>query len=268
MTDKSRASLTEIEQHWSKSAKAPVDQDGLRPVARDPYLQDVVETAMERWLPANGTLFDIGSGDGYSTIRLSRSVAKTYGFDFIPDFVEAARQNAAREKADVSFNVGSVMDLAPVREQFGQADVVTTIRCLINLGTWDNQRRALDEIASVVKPGGLYLMSEGWAHGWEGLSKVRQELGLGSLYLVPHNLLLERKAFEEHVSANFEIIADGTLGLYLLLSRVLQPLYTAPEAPQHKHLINRVSALMTNHGIGDGLFREYDYAGVCVMRRK
>jgi SAM-dependent methyltransferase len=264
----SRASLAEIERFWSSAAQAPLDRDGLRPVARDEHLQDLVESAIENRLPKDATLFDFGSGDGLSTIRFSRSVARTFGFDYIPDFVRRATDNARRANASVTFEQANIMDLASVRERHGKADVVTTIRCLINLGSWDNQRKALDQIATVVKPGGLYLFSEGWEHGWAGLDQLRVRCGLTAMPLPPHNLLLERKAFDAFIVSNFEILDYIPLGIYLLLSRVLQPLYTAPEPPRHDHRINAVSAKLAQLGVGGDAFNDLDYAGVQVLRRR
>ena len=268
MTPKSHASLSEIQQFWHEAAQTALDRDGLRPVARDPFLQDLVESAMEKWLPHGGTLFDIGSGDGLSTIRFARSVGRTFGFDFIPNFVRRASDNARRQGVPITFEEASVMDLAPVRTRHGRADAVSTIRCLINLGSWDNQQRALDEIAATVKPGGLYMLSEGWKHGWAGLDKLRVRCGLMPMPLPPHNLLIDRGIFESYVASNFELVEYIPLGLYLLLSRVLHPLYTAPEPPRHEHRINEVSAMLSKLGIATDAFQELDYAGVQILRRR
>jgi len=267
MSQASHASLSEIEQFWQDAARTALDSRGLRAVAPDPFLQDLIETAMEKWLPTGGTLFDIGSGDGFSTIRFARSVTRTLGFDFIADFARRAHENARQEGVPITFEQANVMDLTEVRKRHGLADAVTTIRCLINLGSWDNQRRALDEIAATVRPGGLYMLSEGWAHGWAGLDELRVQCGLTPMPLPSHNLLIDRTAFDKHVAAQFELVKYVPLGLYLILSRVLQPLYTAPEPPRHKHRINEVSAILSKLGVGNEAFHELDYAGVQILRR-
>jgi SAM-dependent methyltransferase len=268
MSKESVASASEIAQYWQNASQIALDSDGLRPVARDPFLQDLVESAMEKWLPSGGTLFDIGSGDGLSTIRFSRSVGLTFGFDYIADFVRRAGDNARQSGVTIGFEQADVMNLTPVRKRHGQADAVTTIRCLINLASWDNQKRALDEIAGLVKPGGIYMLSEGWEHGWAGLDALRMRCGLTPMPLPPFNLLIDRNALEAHVAPKFEIVEYIPLGLYLLLSRVLQPLYTAPDPPRHKHRINEMSAKLNKLGVGADAFHELDYAGVHVLRRR
>ena len=60
----------------------------------------------------------------------------------------------------------------------GLFDSVTSIRCLINLSTAENQYRALGEIAACVRPGGLCLVSEGWADGMAGLNLLRRRAEL------------------------------------------------------------------------------------------
>src|SRR5262249_55411228 len=40
--------LSEIHDYWDRSSQVQIDSDGLRPTARDPYLQGCVEEVVER----------------------------------------------------------------------------------------------------------------------------------------------------------------------------------------------------------------------------
>jgi SAM-dependent methyltransferase len=263
------ATLPEIEQFWQTSARAEHDAEGLRPTARDPSLQDLVETACERWIEPHMRLFDIGCGDGHSTVRFARRAASAVGFDYITNFVEMARANGRRaECRNLTFDQANVLDLASVRERHGLADVVVTIRCLINLPEWNLQRQAVEEIAKTVKPGGLYLLSEGWLEGFDGLNTLRARAGLEPLNLVKYNSLMSRHAFEDFVTPLFEIAHYENLGFYLAMSRVLQPQVVKPEPPQHTHRINSAAAELLKNGVGRGEFLDADYAGVMVLRRR
>ncbi len=160
MSDKQ---LLKIKGHWEKMAQSPQDADGLRPTARDPYLQSVVETAMERHLTPGTRLLDLGCGDGLSTLRFLKTTGYAVGIDYVADFVKLARDHAAETGAqNIFFEPADVLHLEPVQDKFGVFDLVTSIRCLINLPDWDCQARALGQISRMVRPGGLYLVSEGW----------------------------------------------------------------------------------------------------------
>ncbi len=86
--------IEKIKEHWQNAARSPVDAGGLRPTARDPFLQDVIETAMERFLSPGAKLLDLGCGDGLSTLRFAKVVGQAWGVDYVADFVRMARVNA------------------------------------------------------------------------------------------------------------------------------------------------------------------------------
>ena len=266
-TNEKAKSLSEIRDYWESAAQVQTDRDGLRPTARDPYLQDVVESAIEKRLYRGAKLLDIGCGDGWSTVRFHRITGSTLGIDYIEEFVNSSRESAG-DVQGLMFEQADAMDLSGIRANYGNFDVVTSIRCLINLSSWINQVKAIAEIASCVRPGGLYLTSEGWDEGMIGLNLMRERVGLPSLNVVEYNVMISRNEFEEEVKKYFEIIDYISLGYYLFTSRVLQPVMVAPEEPRHDHPLNRAAAMIQSQAIGSGAFYECDYAGVYVLRRK
>jgi SAM-dependent methyltransferase len=261
------SSLARIRGYWEAAAEVVTDNDGLRPGARDPFLQQVVETAMERFLWSQARLLDVGCGDGASTVRFAQRVTRAVGIDYIRAFVERAQAGAIAQ-GNVMFEEGDVLNLAPVYARHGSFDLVTTIRCLINLASWDNQAHALAEIAACLKPGGLYLASEGWAEGMVGLNLRRARVGLPAIKVVEYNTMIERTAFEAEASRYFEILDYIGIGLYVYISRIVQPLLMAPAPPRHDHPLNRVAAFLQSVAGKDDSFADCDFGGVYVLRRK
>jgi SAM-dependent methyltransferase len=259
-----RASLCEIKTYWETSAQTATDLDGLKPTARDPYLQAAVEDAIVPRIPKGARLYDFGCGEGSSTARFASRCSKTVGFDYIPAYVEAAR--AAHK--NIEFYEANVTSLHPIFDRFGLADVAVTIRCLINLPTWELQKRGIDEVAQTIRKGGLYLLSEGWLEGWNGLNVLRKKAKLPPIELVSYNRLIERRAFEEHITPLFEIVEYVNLGFYIFMSRVLQPAFVAPGKPSHTHRINQIAQELLAAGIGADQFGDVDYAGIYVLRRR
>jgi SAM-dependent methyltransferase len=265
---KSPKSPGEIEAYWTAAAQTETDAEGLRPTARDPCLQEAVESTIERYLSATDRLLDVGCGDGLSTLRFARRVRAAHGIDYIDAFVQRASGGAARAKAtNATFTRASVLDLTAMRKAHGAFDAAVSIRCLINLPRWADQARGIAEIAACVRSGGHYFASEGWAEGMEGLNRARQAAGLPPIKTVDYNLLMSRSAFEREAGNSFEIEAYHSLGFYLFMSRVVQPLVVAPDAPRYDHPINRVAASL-NGLLNRSEFRDCDYAGVYVFRRK
>jgi hypothetical protein len=157
-----------------------------------------------------------------------------------------------------------------VRSDHGRFDVAITIRCVINLASLENQVRAISQIASCIRPGGLFLTSEGWQEGRDGLNRRRVDCGLPAMDLVDHNLLITRRAFEQAVAPHFDIVAYESAGLYLFTSRLVQPLYVAPDEPNVGHPLNAVGVRLQTQANNAGLrdFDDCDYAGVYVLRRR
>lgn len=260
-------SLEEVQEFWQIAAKAPLDSDGLRPTARDPYLQEALETLIEERLPG-GRLIDVGCGDGLSTLRFAPRADSVVGVDFVQGFVDQAKRNASEQGRDVHFEQGDVMDLAPVRERHGRFDNAVCIRVLINLATPENQAKGLGEIAECIEPGGLLFISEGWQEGMDGINRRRLALGLPDMGKAEYNILMPRAEFEAEAERYFTIEEYLPLGFYLFTSRVLLPAYVAPEPPRHTHDLNRLACEFQLRGAVTGEFADCDYAGIYVLRRK
>ena len=262
------SSANPVKTFWTAAAKQETDADGLRPTARDPHLQAAVEAAIERRL-VGGRLLDVGCGDGLSTLRFAGRMDAAVGVDYIDDFVARARENAARASvADVQFEQADVTHLSAVRERHGAFDAATSIRCLINLTSWEAQARALREIAACLRPGGLLLMSEGWTEGFDGLNLRRERAGLPKIELAQYNLMMSRVRLEAEVRPALEVIGFEPLGMYLFISRVLMPRAVAPQRPIHNHPLNALAAELQSAMAGQADFPDCDYAGVYVLRKR
>jgi hypothetical protein len=136
------------------------------------------------------------------------------------------------------------------------------------LGNWENQSKAIGELAACLNPGGLLLISEGWDDGFEGLNLLRDRAVLPPINVVEYNVLLRRRDFEREARRYFDLVSYSGLGLYLFLSRIVQPLLVAPESPRHDHPLNQIATKLQELGVADNSFSDCDYAGVYVLRRK
>lgn len=260
--------LQEIQKFWDAASKSEKDQQGLKPTARDPYLQEAIEQMILPILGSKDTILDVGCGDGSSSILFAGRSKSVTGVDYIEGFVAKARENAAAASSrNTEFDTGDVLDLSSVRKGGRTFDKVISIRCLINLPTLKDQRKGIEEIAKCVKPGGHYICSEGWTEGMSALNELRASSGLGEIPVAKYNLLISRKDFEEATRPYFTVESYLGLGTYLLVSRILHPLLAAPNPPRHDSAINRIAKdlqLASSQLVNSD---KIDYAGLYVLRR-
>ena len=103
----------------------------------------------------------------------------------------------------VNFCIGDIMCLA---DEDNTYDKVISTRVLINLGSWDNQIKGLNECVRVLKPGGVLLLSEATLQGWRKMNKFRQEWGLSEIPMPPFNFYSDGKFLQHllHRHENFE----------------------------------------------------------------
>jgi SAM-dependent methyltransferase len=148
----------------------------------------------------------------------------------------------------------------------GQFDVALSERCLINLTSTDHQRRALGNIAAVVRPGGRFIFCEGSEDGRRRVNELRESAGLAPMPPIWHNLDFNEAILMQWLAPWYDVEEHAHFGLYDFLSRVLHPLLVAPESPKYDAKINELAARLS-------LSRRSDFAGVSrvlflVLRRK
>jgi ubiquinone/menaquinone biosynthesis C-methylase UbiE len=215
----------EIRGHWEAQASA----HGEAPDASwsDVRVMELEIDEIAPRLPDRGRVLDVGCANGWSTIQFAvRRHVDVRGLDFVPEMVESARARLERMKealrGTVEFGEGNMLNL---READASYDAVVSIRAVINLGDWKDQARGLSECVRVLKPGGIFLLSEATLQGWHRLNALRREWGLTDIAMPDFNNYLD----EEKVIA--ELQGDCVLeelvnfaSTYFVGTRVLKPL--------------------------------------------
>src|SRR5205085_8149733 len=94
------------------------------------------------------------------------------------------------------------------------------------------------QIHDILKPGGMFLMTEGFEEPLEELNRYRRQFELPEIKTVEYNKNFPRTPFETLVAQLFEVVALRDYGTYLFLSRILHPLAVRPDQPAHHSPIN------------------------------
>jgi SAM-dependent methyltransferase len=219
--------------------------------AQDPSLTDAEATHQDVWqrwleietirpfLRAADRLVDVGCGSGYATRLLAPLVRETLGVDFSESMIGRARAAAAGQSS-LRFEVGNALDLDP--RALGTFDVALSVRCLINLESWELQQRAIENIAGLLKPGGRFIFVEGLADGRRALNALRTSVGLSEMPTVWHNVDFEESTLMPFLDRFFTLDARRHFGVYDFVSRVVHPMAVAPAAPVYDSPMNRTAA--------------------------
>lgn len=117
-------------------------------------------------------VLDLGCGDGELACELAARGAIVTGIDSSPAMIEAAKERAAQQGADVAFEEAGADDLPFPADDF---DVVTavTILCFVQDAT-----PVFREIARVLRPGGRFVIGElGKWSSWAVARRIRAWFG-------------------------------------------------------------------------------------------
>ncbi len=215
----------EIRGYWEAQAAA----HGEAPDASwsDIRVMELEVDEIVRRLPEGGRVLDVGCANGSSTVQFAvRKRIDVRGLDYVPRMVESARMHLEQVRdglrGKVEFDVGDMLDLPETNASY---DAVVSIRVVINLGDWEQQARGLSECVRVLKPGGVFLLSEPTLQGWRRLNALRREWGLPDIAMPDFNNYLD----EEKVIAalqkdcQLEELANFA-STYFVGTRLLKPL--------------------------------------------
>lgn len=266
--------IEDVKEHWGAVARCrgEVSKGAARKGAfpleycgthKDYNLQHLEINALLKYVNDGEHTIDIGCGKGYATLYMAwKKKISILGVDYSDEMISVARENLrlveSRLRGNATFAVGNVLSLQS-GEEF---DAVITERCLINLPSWRQQKKAIHEISGMVKKGGLFLMLEGSKQGLARLNQIRLQNGLNEIPVVWHNLFFDDHLVEAYASRFFECInIDDFCSTYMLISRVLHPALVAPEEPKYEAKINGLAANMPNFG-------DFGYEKLFAFRKK
>ena len=142
-----------IKKEWDSAVEAWVDfvrtgkdyyRDGLNNPATFELIGEV----------KNLVVLDIACGEGYNTRILARKGAEVTGVDFSEQMIRFAQQAEEKERLDICYRVMDAASLGEVSNN--HFDLVT---CFMSLQDIKDFRKAISEVARVLKEGGRFIFS-------------------------------------------------------------------------------------------------------------
>ena len=179
--------------------------------------------AMSSYVKDGQTVLEVGCGNGYMAVQLAqRFNIDLEGFDFSEHLVNQARlQPVSNLRGRVKFAVGDALTL----DRPQAFDLIFSVRCLQNLTTWSDQKRALSNVVRALKNNGEYVMEEGFWTGLNNLNDARGEVGLPPIPESWHNIFFhEEQTIDYMKSVGCDLVGQNSfLSGYYFGSRVLLP---------------------------------------------
>ncbi len=172
-------------------------------------------------------VLNAGCGAGYETKRCSEVAESAVGVDFSENMINLAQKHKSTK---ATFRVQDILDLSSIIDEFGKFDTVTTRRTLINLLSWEDQKKAIMEFKKCLNVGGKLILIEGLEEGYDELNNLRGQVGLDNVEIVDYNLSLSMKKLDDFMTKNnWSLLNSGDISLYYYLTRVFYPKLNEPE---------------------------------------
>jgi len=169
------------------------------------------------YLSADDTVLDIGCSNGISTLEIYNAVkCNMHGIDYSRTSIKEAR----KIKVDgISFEYVDILNFVSKIKY----DKTFSIRCLINIMSGADQKKALINIHNLLKDGGVYIMAEAFYGGLKNLNKVRKTFNLKPLKEPAFNNYFRENEFEKFISKYFKILEiKKYASLYYIGTRLFQ----------------------------------------------
>ncbi len=240
--------LEAIQQHWERRGR----KYGLSPSASwvDETMLHHEGTILAKFLKNDDRVLDAGCANGYTTLQLARlKRIHITGIDYAESMVEHATLNLGRAGSmpgAASFRVGNFLNLDFPDNTF---DKVITKRCLINLGSPEHQKTALLEAWRVLKPGGLFLVSEVTEQSSDKLNGLRERLGLETMTPLWHNCYINEEDFLGFAENYFKIKKIKRFSsTYYVLTWAIYPFFVRHAQRNYRGLFHRLSSHLPQVG--------------------
>ena len=220
----------------------------------DFILKDIEKRIIFDEIENNSTILEVGCGNGSTLIEICNKKRCTgIGLDFSTKMIDLAKENLKNESDNLGIEF--YVRAAPEIGEHGLFDFALSQRCLGNLTSSEDQKKAVENIISNLKVGGKYVMVEDCEQSHNRLNGIRKSLGLYEIDQPWFNCFLDSDEVSTWQSRK-NIIIKGPMPVastYYLLSRVIyakieQDKGTKPENLKYDSDINMLAYDIPNMG--------------------
>ncbi|MBF8272847.1 MAG: Methyltransferase type 11 [Magnetococcales bacterium] len=224
--------------YWNHRAKA-FQNDPDKVTHQDLFQKKLELDFLDRHLAPGMNVLEVGCGNGFVTEHISRGVNKIDAFDQSEAMIGLCRERLAG-RSNVNLFVHSLPDIDEKLFDIDY-DVVLSVRVIINIFGNQNQKMAMQWMASKVRPGGKLILMEGSAEGLAAINAVRTRMGIDALTAPHYNTNLSRDDVLQAIPKHFTLLDDHGFWVYDLVTRILYPLMNKGETLQYNTVLHETA---------------------------
>lgn len=252
---------------WDKQANQ--FGESLNAVNFDTLSEDLELQTLRSLLNPNDSVCDLGCGNGrlLSFLRDNGIAGKLVGSDFTEGMITTANKLKERDPKyqNISFYHMDATQPDLRKTLGGNFDAVITKRLLINLETDSAREKVLQNISELLKPNGLYLMTECFEEPLCRVNKIRGKLNLDAIKVHEFNRYLTSD-FMNVATQYFDVIKMVDFqSTYYFVSRVMNA-YLSEGTPSYTAAINQLAVKLINEGYN--LIEGYSPEVIYCLRKK
>jgi ubiquinone/menaquinone biosynthesis C-methylase UbiE len=221
MSKKRNDYRTLVREHYRKEALS----EGKEPTStmRDLTIRRAEVAEILSYLIDGDRCLEVGCGNGFASVQIAKAKKLSMTcIDFSSELIALAKKQSTKGiKGTIAFSKQDILKLQCTNKY----NVVFTVRCIINLLDWNDQKEALRRMARALKKGGRLILLEAYKDGNQELNRARHEIGLPQIPAAYHNLHLEKEKVAEYLSSQGLTLKEENnfLSTYYFGSRVLYP---------------------------------------------
>lgn len=200
------------------------------------------------------TILDVGCGNGYTLQVLAARFPepKFLGVEKSDD-LRALAESRFEGSGNVAILAGDVRD--PGFHGGTKVDVLICQRVLINLLDLLDQKKALENLISSVKLGGMLLFIEAFSSALRNLNAAREEFDIPTIEPAHHNLYLSEDFFDHKGLSPYEKNPDlapvNFLSTHYFVTRVLHPIFLQDRPFKRNSEFVKFFSQALNENVGD-----------------
>lgn len=179
------------------------------------------------YLEAGTRVLEVGCGNGLLTQALRQHVAFVDAFDYSQNMIARA-QKLYGETNNRFFN-DNILEPKLVKPPY---DAIVCVRVLINLRDLTEQKRAVANMASLLRASGRLILVEGFKDGFNRLNDLRRQSGIEPLKPASINFYSNFAELSPELEKWFHVTGLFHTGAFDFLTRVIYPALVGAENAQ------------------------------------
>ncbi len=242
-------------QNFIKTSYTSRNKEDIYATSRDFHARELEIKAIMQGLGDKGPVVDIGCGNGYTLISLSKMLSDwdLTGVDFSENLIEGAHHLVEAEKKELQSQPKFICeDAIHYIENLQEQSVAyfITERFIQNLPSVEWQKKVVRQVHRVLQKQGRFLMCEGSRNGFIALNHIREEMGLPVIHETSADnvsaIRFDDQEFEDFLcnEIGFKIVKKLGFSKYFIIARVVHPLLVAPLTPRFDAKLNELARLI------------------------